>query len=68
MSWDSFFALVSGFEWYHGRPDTVEVRILPAGGSIDEAFLSEARIQIERFIESKGKDQPLPDIYAHFNG
>ena len=67
-SWESFFALVSGFEWLHGRPETVGVRILPAGGSYDEAFLSDARVQIERFLDGKGNWQALSGIYAHFNG
>jgi len=63
-------AVVRGFEWLHGKPETVEVRISPASDAIDAVLLREARAVIERYLQ-RGEavdGQVGPGLHAHING
>lgn len=63
-------AVVRGFEWLHGKPETVEVRISPASDAIDAALLREARAVIERYLH-RGEavdGQVAPALHVHING
>ncbi len=63
-------AVLRGFEWLHGDPDTVEVRIRSAGTVLNPVHPRDARPLIERYVR-RGK--PVegkigPSLYAHVNG
>jgi hypothetical protein len=63
-------AVVRGFEWLRGRPETVEVRIRPASHAFDASILTEARAGIARYLR---RGEPVdgqlgPSLHVHING
>jgi hypothetical protein len=63
-------AVVRGFEWLHGKPETVEVRIRPASHAFDALILLEARAGIERYLlRGEAVDgQVAQALHVHING
>ena len=65
-------AVVRGFEWLHGNPETVEVEILRPGGDFDSAFQAETRASIQGYFGNPsvgGLDRRVSEtIWAHING
>ena len=62
-------AVLRGFDWLHGDPDVVEVRIRSAG-TVDAAHLVTTRSLIEAYVRrGKAVHGPLaPSLSAHING
>jgi hypothetical protein len=63
-------AVVRRFEWLHGKPETVEMRIRPASYAFYALILPEARAGIERYLR-RGEvvDGHLAQaVHAHLNG
>lgn len=63
-------AVLRGFEWLHGNPEAVEVRIRSAGTGLAHNYLRDARPLIEHYIR---RGDPIegkigPSLYAHVNG
>jgi len=62
-------AVLRGFEWLHGDPEAVEVRIRPVRAGSDSNCLRDARPLIERYIRRR---EPVegkigPSLFAHVN-
>jgi len=66
------FAVLRGFEWYHGRPETVGILIEPESDAWDGEFLAEARKAIEAYVTGPGMlnahKNPSPQVWAGING
>jgi len=67
---DELLAVVRGFDWFHGNPPMVEVRIRSAKTGMDPIFLRDARQMIERYIRQGRAVQGEigPSLYGHING
>lgn len=63
-------AVVRGFDWFHGDPAMVEVRIRSANTGLDPIFLRNAREAIEQYIRQGRAVQGeiAPSLYGHING
>ena len=73
LSNESLVALVRDFEWLHGDPEVVEVRIRPAGDTYDAETLGCVRAIIESFLTQRGPmngqvTELSPALYACVNG
>jgi hypothetical protein len=63
-------AVLRGFEWLRGNPETVVIRIRPVGTDFDATRHSEACVAIEEFVRAKRPEdgQLSAGVYAHVNG
>jgi hypothetical protein len=65
-------AVLRGFDWLHGDPDTVEIAIRRPDVHFDVSFLSEARASIEQYVANpsilRSGSQPSKNLWAHING
>lgn len=63
-------AVLRGFDWYHRRPDVVEIAIRRPDAAVSERFLRGARTSIERYVKDpKGLTSHVSrSIWAGING
>ena len=74
---DNVLAIVWGFEWLNGSPETVEVFIRPPDDRYPASFLAEVRHVVEEFLEAKsppvsseegfGRGWISPDVHVWMN-
>lgn len=69
---DDLVAVLRGFEWLHGSPESVEIAIRPPDDEYDGAFLANARASIEHWVNHpemlRAHARPSPELLAVVNG
>jgi len=67
---DELVAALEGFDWLHGRPETVRIGICAPTADLDRRFLDDARVSIERFVREPGdlNSHVSDSIWAGING
>lgn len=72
---ENTIAVVRGFEWLHGSPETIEVLIRPPDDRYPATFLADARQVIEEYLKRErdvvgefwARGWLTPDIYVWLN-
>jgi len=68
---DGLVAVLRGFEWLRGNPDTVDIEIRPPSADFDADSLSDMKTSIEHYVTHPGlfrlDAQLSPTLWARAN-